>query len=129
MPQNTQIPARLIWIAAAAILTTVAAGRLTAQEPVPSRVGTLTGHVLEAKTGQPLSEAGVQLVGTTRGAQTGIDGRFRFANLPTGTYTIQVRRVGYQPKAITGLYLDADKATDQPIVLERANVTLAAVVA
>jgi hypothetical protein len=89
--------------------------------------GTLTGQVVDAKTGQPVSDVGVQIVGTTRGIQTGLDGRFRFTNVPAGTVTIQVRRIGYQPKQITGLYLESGKTVDQPISIDRADVRLEAV--
>jgi hypothetical protein len=101
---------------------------LVAQEPsVPT--GTITGKVLDTKSGQPLTEVGVQIVGLGRGMQTGLDGRFRFANIPAGTITIHVRRIGYQPKTITGVYLEAGKTVDQPITLDAAAVTLSAVVA
>src|SRR4051812_21149083 len=73
---------------------------LTGQEQDSIGTGTLVGQVVDAKSGQPLSDVGVQLVGTTRGAQTGIDGRFRFQNVPPGPLTIQARRLGYQPKQI-----------------------------
>jgi TonB-dependent receptor len=90
---------------------------------------TLTGQVVDGKTGQTLSDVGVQIVGTTRGVQTGIDGRFRFLDVPAGTLTIQLRRIGYQPKTITGLLLEAGKTLDQPVGLDRADVRLEAVVA
>jgi outer membrane receptor for ferrienterochelin and colicin len=102
--------------------------RLAAQEPQPTGIGTLAGRVVDAKSGQPLTEAGVQIVGTTRGVQTGLDGRFRFPNVAAGTITIQVRRIGYQPKQITGLYLDPGQTLDQPIALEQSTVTLSTVV-
>ncbi len=123
---------RFSWPLCAAIILatiTVAPTALRAQDTVSAQTGTLTGRVIDAKSGQPLSEVGVQLVGTTRGVQTGIDGRFRFANVPSGPITIQVRRIGYQPKQITGLYLDAGKVTDQPVAMDPATVTLNAVVA
>ncbi len=115
---------RLATVAALLGLTSV----LAAQEPQPAATGTLTGHVVDAKSGQPLSEAGVQIVGTTRGVQTGLDGRFRFTKVDAGTLTIQVRRIGYQPKQITGLYLDAGTTLDQPIGLDQSAVTLSTVV-
>jgi TonB-dependent receptor len=100
---------------------------LGAQE-LPSR-GTVTGRVIDSKNGQPLTEVGVQLVGLQRGVQTGIDGRFRFPNVAAGTITIHVRRIGFQPKTITGLYLDRGQTLDQPITMEPSTVTLEAIVA
>lgn len=114
-------------LAAAALFVTAGAA-LSAQEPAPP-TGTVSGRVIDGKTGEPLSEVGVQIVGLGRGAQTGIDGRFRFHGVPAGTLTIQARRIGYQPKHITGLYLDAGKVTEQDIVLEPAAVSLTAMVA
>jgi TonB-dependent receptor len=115
-------------VATVAALVAAVSTALSAQDPQPTATGTLTGHVVDDRSGQPVSEAGVQIVGTTRGVQTGLDGRFRFANAPAGTITIQVRRLGYQPKQITGLYLDAGKTLDQPIALEQSTVTLSTVV-
>ncbi|MGH7680070.1 MAG: carboxypeptidase regulatory-like domain-containing protein [Gemmatimonadaceae bacterium] len=111
---------RLVFVAAAF------AAPLVAQE---TPTGTLAGQVIDAKTGQPISDVGVQIVGTTRGVQTGIDGRFRFQNVPAGTLTIQVRRIGYQPKQITGLFLDAGRTLEQPVSMDRAEVVLEAVTA
>lgn len=112
-------------IASAALLLALASIPVVAQDPAPT--GTLAGRVIDAKSGQPLSEAGVQIVGTTRGVQTGIDGRFRFPNVPAGTLTIQVRRIGFQPKQITGLFLEARGTLDQPIALDPSTVTLSTV--
>jgi len=110
-----------------AILAAVAP--MAAQEPASPRSATLVGQVIDGKTGHPLGDVGVQLVGLDRGVQTGIDGRFRFANVPAGPVTIHVRRLGYQPKTITGLLLEAGKTAEQPVALDRSVVTLSAVVA
>lgn len=99
-----------------------------AQEPA-ANVGTITGRVIDAKNGQPLTEVGVQIVGLGRGMQTGLDGRFRFTSVPAGTITLHVRRIGYQPKTITGVYLEPGKTMDQPVAMEPAAITLTAVVA
>lgn len=112
---------------AVTLLIAVAPAGARGQTTIDS-TGTIVGRVLDARTGQPLSEAGVQLVGTSRGLQTGIDGRFRFAAVPIGPVTLQVRRLGYQPKQVTGLYLDAGAVLDQPIALDQSAVTLTAVV-
>src|SRR5688500_1665988 len=105
-------------------LTSAASSASAQQTPT----GTVTGRVVDAKSGQALSEVGVQIVGTTRGVMTGLDGRFRFTDVPMGTLTLQVRRIGYQPKHITWLYLDAGATIDQPISMDQSAVSLTAVV-
>ena len=112
----------------AVVLSAIASIDTRAQEPA-ANVGTVSGRVIDAKSGQPLTEVGVQIVGLGRGMQTGLDGRFRFSNVPAGPIALHVRRIGYQPKTITGAYLEPGKAIDQPISMEQAAVTLSAVVA
>lgn len=65
--------------------------------------GALGGIVVDAVSNAPIVAAQVQLVGTTRGVITADDGRFRFANLPSGPYTVRVLRIGYgaETRAVT----------------------------
>ena len=44
--------------------------------------GKITGRVVDAATGQGIPAAGVQVVGTTIGAQSGVDGRFTILRVP-----------------------------------------------
>lgn len=115
-------------VAIAIALSAFASIDMRAQD-ASTNVGTIAGRVIDAKSGQPLTEVGVQIVGLGRGMQTGLDGRFRFAKVPAGTITLHVRRIGYQPKTITGLYLEPGKTVDQPVSMDQAAVTLSAVVA
>lgn len=82
--------------------------------------GRIVGRVVDAATGQGISDAGVQVVGTTTGVQTGIDGRFTLARVNAGTVTIQVRRIGYVPKSVTGILLRAGQTIEQNITLATA---------
>ena len=102
-----------------AIIALILATPLVAQDPGSGRV---VGRVVDAETGRALSDAGVQIVGTTLGTQTGIDGSYSIAQVPAGNVTIQVRRLGFQPKTITGLRLDAGGVIEQNVSLS-ANVT------
>ena len=56
----------------------VALGPHTAEAQAP---GTLEGRVLDAESGDPLSGANVQILGTQRGAATDDDGRFALSAL------------------------------------------------
>jgi TonB-dependent receptor len=115
-------------VARIALLSVFLTGTAFAQDSA-NVTGTIVGRIIDAKSGQPLSEAGVQLVGATRGVQTGLDGRFRFTAVPAGTITLQVRRLGFQPKHLTGLYLEAGKTIEQTITMDPTTVMLDAVVA
>jgi TonB-dependent receptor len=94
--------------------------------PPPARTGRIVGRILDAATGQGLSDVGVQIVGTTLGTSSAIEGRYAVPNVPAGTVTIQVRRLGYAPKTVTGILLDADQTLEQNITLQSATVQLQA---
>src|ERR1051325_2430497 len=88
--------------------------------------GRIIGRVIDAGTGQGIPDAGVQVVGTTIGVQSGLDGRFTLNNVPAGTVTIQVRRLGFAAKQVTGLLLDAGRTLQQDVSLSPAATQIAA---
>ncbi|MDP1889261.1 MAG: carboxypeptidase regulatory-like domain-containing protein, partial [Gemmatimonadaceae bacterium] len=97
-----------------------------AQSQTP-RAGRVVGRIIDAGTGQGLSDVAVQLVGTKAGTMSGVDGRFAISGVPAGTVTLFARRIGYQPKTITGLFIDAGKTLEQSISLSTATLQLGAV--
>jgi hypothetical protein len=115
-------------------------GSLGAQQPtdstvqqaapstIPQTTGRIVGRVIDATTGQGLSDVGVQVVGTELGVSTGVDGRFFIANVPTGTVTIHVRRIGFAAKTVTGILLVSGQTVDQSIALTSASVQLTTLV-
>jgi outer membrane receptor protein involved in Fe transport len=105
---------------------TTAASLRGQDAPAPARSGRIVGRILDAATGQGLSDVGVQIVGTTLGASSTIDGRYTVANVPAGTVTIQVRRLGYAPKTVTGILLDAGQTLEQNVTMQTATVQLQA---
>ena len=95
--------------------------------PARATTGRITGRILDAKTGTGLADVGVQVVGTTLGTMSGVDGRFTIAGIPEGSVTIQARRIGFQAKTVTGIALAAGQTLQQDIALGNATVTLTAV--
>ena len=93
---------------------------LAAQAPT----GRIVGRIVDAETGRGISDAGIQLVGTTTGTMSGFEGRYNLANVPAGTVTLQVRLLGYQPKTVTGLQLNAGSTLEQDISLTASTVQL-----
>lgn len=126
---------RICVCALALLLPSVA---LSAQQPTgdstqapvqaPQSTGKIVGRVVDATTGQGLADVGVQIVGTTLGVSTGVDGRFFVANVPTGTVTVHVRRIGFAAKTVTGILLQSGQTVDQSIALSRASVQLTPIV-
>ena len=111
------------------LVTSPLARTLHAQQPAAAptqAMGRIAGRVVDAETGQGLTDVGVQVVGTTIGTQSGVDGRFTLPRVPAGTVTLQLRRIGYAPKTITGIMLPADGAIEQNVTLSTASVRLGA---
>src|SRR4051794_4433209 len=82
--------------------------------------GRIVGRVIDATTGHGIADAGVQVVGTTKGVQSGVDGRFTLSGVDAGTVTIHVRRLGFTPKTVTGLILSAGQTLEQNVSLATA---------
>ncbi|MBC7673156.1 MAG: carboxypeptidase regulatory-like domain-containing protein, partial [Polaromonas sp.] len=82
---------------------------LTAQQAS----GRIVGRVIDATSGAGITDAGVQVVGTSVGTGTGVDGRFTLPSVTAGTVALRVRRIGYASKTITGLLLDAGHTLEQ----------------
>ena len=63
--------------------------------PNPDRDIVVIGHVVSNNEHVPF--ASISIKGTSLGTVTDIDGHYRLANLPAGTYTIVASMVGYKP--------------------------------
>jgi TonB-linked SusC/RagA family outer membrane protein len=89
--------------------------------------GTISGVVIDAGTRAPIPSAQVQIVGTTRGATTGDDGRFRITGVRTGTFTVRVLRLGYQASA-QSVTVSAGGTAELSFTMSQAAVSLEQVV-
>jgi TonB-linked SusC/RagA family outer membrane protein len=63
----------------------------------------ITGRVIDQVTQQPIDQANVLVVGTTRGAATSPNGVYVITGVPAGTHQVRATRIGYQPltRAVT----------------------------
>ena len=105
------------------LLATAAEGTAQSTEPLPT--GRIVGRIIDASNGTGLAEVGIQIVGTTLGTTSGLDGRYTIPNVTAGTVSIQARRIGFAPKTVTGIFLDPGKVIEQDIALETATIQLA----
>src|SRR5207237_6373485 len=97
------------------------AGRLGARLPLTPAVaggGTLSGRGVD-RDGHAVAGATVVVVELHRVALTQTDGRFRFADLPAGSYTVTVRRLGFAPLA---RQVAVSGPTTLDLILERTSV-------
>jgi hypothetical protein len=122
----SHVLSRLAHLVMPACAAAVVPALLAAQSP-DAATGKITGRIVDAATGQGIAAAGVQVVGTTNGTQSGVDGRYTILRVPAGTVTLQVRRIGYGPKTVTGIVIAAGATIEQDITLKTADVQLAAV--
>ncbi|MGJ8537884.1 MAG: carboxypeptidase regulatory-like domain-containing protein, partial [Parasphingopyxis sp.] len=67
---------------------------LTTALAAPAMAGTLVGSVVDATDTRALQSAQVRIVELDRTTEAGRDGRFRFADVPAGVYTLETRYVG-----------------------------------
>ncbi|MBN2009793.1 carboxypeptidase-like regulatory domain-containing protein [candidate division KSB1 bacterium] len=86
--------------------------------------GKLAGKVVDQENGSPLPGANVQVVGTTMGAATDINGEFFILNVPLGTYEMKASMMGYQPMIIQGLKVTVDHTTSANFPLSTTVVEL-----
>src|SRR5688572_2003918 len=77
--------------------------------------GRVTVRVTDAASQQPVAQAQVQIVGTTLGGLTGVEGRATLRGVPVGTHQVRVLRVGYgeQKKQV-------EVAADQEVTVDFA---------
>ncbi|HYE58830.1 MAG TPA: TonB-dependent receptor [Rhodothermales bacterium] len=72
---------------------------LLAADPVRAQ-GVLHGTVRDSTTADELIGVNVSLVGTALGGVTDVDGNYRVASIPSGTYTVRFSYLGYAPREV-----------------------------
>jgi hypothetical protein len=77
----------------------------------------VSGTVVDARSGAPLSGATVRFINLRRSAATDEAGRFEFRNLPAGEQTVAIQSIGYE--AVTELWeIGRDGAGHQTMIVE-----------
>src|SRR5690606_23138580 len=85
---------RMRWsaaLAASLLLCVTAWADAAAQE-----TGSISGRVTDAQTAQPISAAQVFIPALNAGALTDQEGRYTVVNVPAGSHTLTVQRIGYR---------------------------------
>jgi outer membrane receptor protein involved in Fe transport len=100
-----------------------------AQEgPPPALPGSLSGRVVEKGTKQPLAGASLYLEPAGRTEISDESGRFRFKELPPGSYRLTAAAVNYQKSEPMLLLIHEGREEDLTLYLEREPISMLEIV-
>jgi hypothetical protein len=108
------------------LITFVCAESLLAQTAF-AQSGTVSGRVTDAASGLAIRSAQISITGTSLGAMTDADGRYRIASVPATARELTVKRIGYRP-ATVAFALDASGGATVNTALTESATTLEAIV-
>src|SRR5262245_30511652 len=95
LPRRPQLPHQMSLVSrTTAGILVLLASTLGAQRS--DTTGVITGRVRDSATAEPRAGAAVIVVGSTRGAIAGTDGRYTITGVTPGTATLRVRLFGYK---------------------------------
>ncbi|MGB2868103.1 MAG: TonB-dependent receptor [Bacteroidota bacterium] len=101
---------------------------LAAHVAFAGTTGKIAGRVIDASTKQPLPSVNIQIVGTTYGAATDLDGNYFIINVPVGTYSLRASIIGYASRSVSNVRVMLDVTTTVDFALEATGVEVGEVV-
>lgn len=93
-----------------------------------AQTGIIEGRVANKLNNEPLPFATVQIVGTTKGAQTDVDGNYKIEGLEARLYSIKVTFVGFKEQSLFEIQVLNSKPTLLNFDLEEETSALGEVV-
>lgn len=87
-----------------------------------AQTGTVTGSVVDARSGEALPGVNVMVQGTLRGAATDVNGKYSITGVRPGSYTVSFALVGYQRELRSGIAV-----TDGAVTTLNVRLTAAAI--
>ncbi|MCB2230916.1 TonB-dependent receptor [bacterium] len=114
----------LVRITSLILIVLLAVGSNGYTQSTNNETGTISGKLLDAKTGEPLIGATVMVEGTALGAQTDLDGTYRIKLVPVGKVTLSVRAIGYAPTTVTEVAVNASEVTKINVTLTSEAISL-----
>lgn len=99
--------------------------------PVQVLAGEINGLITDARTGAPLANANIVVVGTSFGAASDLDGRYRILGVEPRTYSLRFSYIGYEEAVRSEVVVNSARPTvvDEeltPISVEITAVTVSA---
>ena len=110
-----------------AMMTTAPLLAEEGEEEVPAGA-TLSGYVSDVDNGEKLIGATVAVLGTKVGAAANASGYYVVKNIPSGTYTVRVTSLGYEPLEVKITFADGESRREDfaltPVQTETGGVTV-----
>jgi outer membrane receptor protein involved in Fe transport len=97
---------------------TVAAPAMAQDQP-----GRIMGRIVDAAQGLPLAGAQVELASGVA-VQAAPDGRYALNDVSPGVVSVRVRMIGYQPKLVSGVRVEAGRVSEQDVALDVSVIEL-----
>lgn len=91
---------------------------------VLGQTGTIKGRVTDKKTNEELVGVTIIIKNSSIGAATDLDGNYVIKNVKPGTYTLEVRFVGYQTVLMTGVKVKAGETIEKNVTLGETSVEI-----
>jgi outer membrane receptor for ferrienterochelin and colicin len=95
---------------------------------INAQTGIIEGRIANKLNNEPLPFATVQIVGTTKGGQTDVDGKYRIEGLDAKLYSIKVTFVGFKEQSVFEIQVLNSKPTTLNFDLEEETAALGEVV-
>jgi hypothetical protein len=113
----------------AGVLAGAAALVLSLAPPVLAQsTGRITGVVTDSATDRPVSNVQMVVVGTRIGGVTDAQGRYTIAGAPSGTRSIEARRIGYRVARVPNVSVQDGGTVTVDVKIVAIALTLQAVV-
>lgn len=90
--------------------------------------GRISGTVVDQATRQPLSGVILEVLGSDRGALTGIQGEFVLDRVPLGMHTLRVQALGYATRHMSEVAVTAGQTVQLHVELESTVLAMEGVV-
>ncbi|MCH7521430.1 MAG: TonB-dependent receptor [Candidatus Marinimicrobia bacterium] len=89
--------------------------------------GKIAGTVTDDATGEPLVGANILVEGTSFGAATDSEGKYRILGVPASTYAVRAEFIGYRPVRISNVRVSSRLTTDTDFALTSEALELGVV--
>ncbi|MCD6081347.1 TonB-dependent receptor [candidate division WOR-3 bacterium] len=96
--------------------------------PLCGTTGKIVGIVTDMETGTPLAHVNIEVLGTPLGTATDEDGHFVIINVPPGTYSLRISRIGYQPVVLKDVIVKIGLTTEINVTLKPTAIPMGEIV-